>query len=110
MQVWEAIAATGAWFYFALLACLCTLIVTAFLVHRNGQTIGKKMLAIKVVRKDGSRATLARIFGLRYLLNALFRFIPLIGPLYGLLDVLFIFSQAKRCCHDYLADTIVVEA
>ena len=35
------------------------------LVQRNAQTIGKKLMGIKVARKDGSRATLARIFLLR---------------------------------------------
>jgi uncharacterized RDD family membrane protein YckC len=108
--IWSAIAATGSSFYFALFALLCTGTITAVLVHRNGQTIGKKWLGIKVVRKDGSRATLGRIFGLRYLLNAVIGFVPLVGPLYGLIDALFIFGEAKRCCHDYLADTIVVQA
>jgi uncharacterized RDD family membrane protein YckC len=108
--VWAALAGSGGWFYFALLVSLCTLTVTAVLVYRNGQTIGKKLNSIKVVRKDGSRATFARIFGLRYLLNTVFGLVPVVGPLYGLIDVLFIFGAPKRCCHDYLADTIVVEA
>lgn len=108
--VWTAIASTGVWFYFAIFALLCTGTITAVLVHKNGQTIGKKWLGIKVARKDGSRATLARIFWLRYLLNTLIALIPFIGSFYGLIDVLFIFGQAKRCCHDYLADTIVIRA
>jgi uncharacterized RDD family membrane protein YckC len=110
LAIWVAIAATGGRFYFALIAALCVAAVTAVLVYKNGQTIGKKLLKIKVVRKDGSRATFGRIFGLRYLLNSLITFIPLIGPLYALVDILFIFGTAKRCCHDYIADTIVVEA
>jgi uncharacterized RDD family membrane protein YckC len=108
--IWSAIAATGGRFYFALALLLCTATITAVLVYRNGQTIGKKWLGIKVVRKDGSRATFARIFGLRYLLNTMIGLVPIIGGLYGLVDALFIFGEAKRCCHDYLADTIVVRA
>jgi uncharacterized RDD family membrane protein YckC len=107
---WGAVVMTGGRFYFGLFALLCTGIITAILVHKNGQTIGKKLLGIKVARKDGSRATLARIFFLRYLLNTLIGFIPVIGPLYGLIDVLFIFGEPKRCCHDYIADTIVIRA
>jgi uncharacterized RDD family membrane protein YckC len=107
---WGAVVMTGGRFYFGLLALLCTGIITAILVHKNGQTIGKKLLGIKVARKDGSRATLARIFFLRYLLNTVIGFIPLIGPLYGLIDALFIFGEPKRCCHDYIADTIVIRA
>jgi uncharacterized RDD family membrane protein YckC len=107
--VWAALAATS-WFYIALLVLLGIAVVTAVLVHRNGQTIGKKWVGIKVVRKDGSRATLTRIFWLRYLLNSVITLVPIIGKIYGLVDSLFIFGDAKRCCHDYIADTIVVEA
>src|SRR5882757_1934491 len=109
-SAWGAIAGTGGWFYFGLLAAICTLTITAVLVHRNGQTIGKKLLGIKVARTDGSRATLARIFWLRYLVSTLISLIPLVGSVYGLVDALLIFGEAKRCCHDYIADTIVIRA
>jgi len=108
--VYAAIGGTGIWFYFGLACAIVTLSITTVLVSRNGQTIGKKWLGIKVVRKDGSKATLARIFWLRYLLNTVFMLIPLVGTLYSLIDPLFIFGAAKRCVHDYLADTIVVRA
>src|ERR1700687_6130049 len=110
LTVWAAVAGTGGWFYFALLAAMCTLTITAVLVHRNGQTIGKKLVGIKVARADGSRATLGRIFWLRYFVNTLLSLIPWVGSFYGLVDALFIFGEAKRCCHDYIADTIVVRA
>ncbi len=71
IAIWSAVAATGGRFYFGLAVLLCTATITAVLVYKNGQTIGKKALGIKVVRKDGSRATFGRIFGLRYLLNSL---------------------------------------
>jgi len=31
-------------------------------------------------------------------------------PLYGIVEVLFIFGPARRCVHDYIADTIVIKA
>jgi uncharacterized RDD family membrane protein YckC len=86
------------------------LIVTIVLVHRNGQTVGKKLLAIKVVRSDGSRASLRRIFLLRNLVNAIPSAIPLVGNFYGLLDHVFIFGDKRQCLHDKIADTIVVNA
>jgi uncharacterized RDD family membrane protein YckC len=109
-MVLTAMARTGGWFYGALALSLCIGIITAVLIHRHGQTIGKKWLGIKEVRKDGSRVTLARVFFLRYLLNTLFALIPIVGGFYGLIDVLLIFGKARRCGHDYLADTIVVRA
>jgi uncharacterized RDD family membrane protein YckC len=85
-------------------------IITAILVHRNGQTIGKKLLNIKVVRKDGSRASLGRIFWLRNVVNALPSAIPVVGGFYFFVDSLFIFSESNQCVHDKIADTIVVKA
>lgn len=80
--------------------------ITALLVARNGQTIGKRLLEIKVVRGDGSPASLGRIFWLRNFVNGLLGLIPL----YALVDALFIFSVRRRCLHDLIADTIVVTA
>jgi uncharacterized RDD family membrane protein YckC len=80
--------------------------VTAVLVARNGQTIGKRLLEIKVVRSDGSPASLGRIFWLRNFVNWLLSVIPF----YGLIDLLLIFGVRQQCIHDLLADTVVVRA
>ena len=89
-----------------LIGIIVWIVITWRLVARNGQTIAKKMLNIKVVRSDGSPASLGRIFWLRNVVNTLICFIPL----YQLVDVLFIFADERQCLHDKLADTIVVEA
>jgi uncharacterized RDD family membrane protein YckC len=78
------------------------------LLHRNGQTIGKRLLSIKIVRTDGSPVTLLRIIFMRWLPIGILGRIPLIGPLIALANVLFIFGNEKRCIHDYIADTIVI--
>jgi uncharacterized RDD family membrane protein YckC len=80
--------------------------ITVKYVKQNGQTIGKKLVGIKVVRTDGAPATLGRIFWLRNLVNGLI----CIVPFYGLLDTLFIFGESRQCLHDKIADTIVVKA
>jgi uncharacterized RDD family membrane protein YckC len=80
--------------------------VTILFLMRNGQTIGKKLLGIKIVRTDGSAASFSRIFWLRAVVNALIGIVPF----YGLIDVLFIFNEERQCLHDKLADTMVVEA
>jgi uncharacterized RDD family membrane protein YckC len=73
---------------------------------RNGQSIGKKMVGIKVVRRDGAPVSLGRLIWLR---NVLIWAMGLI-PLFGLVDSLFIFAESRQCLHDKIADTIVVVA
>ena len=82
----------------------CWLTIT--FVKANGQSIAKKMLHIKVVRSDGTPITLGRLFWLRNVVNGALAIIPL----YGLIDVLFIFAEQRQCLHDKIADTIVVKA
>lgn len=79
------------------------------MLYRHGQTLGKKILGIKIVRSDGSRAGLGRIVLLRYLVPGLIGLIPYVGFFFSLVDPLFIFGDEKRCVHDLLADTIVVD-
>lgn len=79
---------------------------TILYVSRNGQTIAKKWLGIKVVRTDGSPASLGRIFWLRNFVNGLLGIIPF----YSWIDPLLIFSDSRQCVHDKIADTIVVMA
>lgn len=90
----------------ALIGLVAWIWLTVMYVSRNGKTIAKKMLGIKVVRTDGSPASLGRIFWLRNFVNALLGIIPL----YGLIDALLIFGEPRQCIHDKLADTIVVKA
>ena len=80
--------------------------LSVMFVARNGQSIGKKLTGIKVVRADGSKASLGRIVLLRNLLNLLLSIIPL----YGLVDALMIFGEKQQCAHDKIADTIVIKA
>lgn len=76
-----------------------------FLVAR-GQTIGKKLINIQIVRsKDGQNGGFVNNVLLRTVVNGLITLIPL----YLLVDILFIFSDTKRCLHDRIAGTIVVK-
>jgi uncharacterized RDD family membrane protein YckC len=82
----------------------CWLTITY--MSRNGQSIAKKLLGIKVVRSDGSAVSLGRLIALRNVVNWMLRIIPF----YGLLDALFIFGESRQCLHDKIADTIVIVA
>jgi hypothetical protein len=47
---------------------------------------------------------------LRGFIPGLIGAIPYIGPLFSLVNVLFIFREDYRCVHDHIAGTIVVQA
>ena len=100
----------GVWLVVGALGVLAIAAINIVLVQRNSQSIAKKWLSIKVVRTDGSRATLGRIFWLRNVVPGLFGLIPGLGRFWGLIDPLAIFAEPRRCIHDYIADTIVVRA
>jgi len=94
----------------ALIMCVVYFVITFVFVKRNGQTIAKKILGIKVVRKNGSKAGVGRIFWLRNVVNTLFAMVPLVGGIYALVDALMIFGDPRQCIHDKIADTIVIRA
>ncbi len=85
-------------------------IYNLYLLHKSGQSIGKKVVGVRIVRTSRERAGLGRIFALRMFVPGILSNIPILGALFGLLDALFIFGNERRCIHDYIADTVVVQA
>lgn len=102
--------ANGVMWATAGLVMLVILGIHCVLLHRNGQTIGKKLLGIKVVRTNGERIGLGRIILLRALPMSLLGMLPFIGYLISLVDSLLIFRESRKCLHDDFADTIVIVA
>lgn len=86
------------------------LVLNGWLLATRGQTLGKLLLKIRIVRTDGTRAGFVRLYFVRYLLNNLLCMIPLVGLFYALADCLSIFRESRKCLHDNIADTIVVRA
>ncbi|HET9484727.1 MAG TPA: RDD family protein [Xanthomonadales bacterium] len=103
---------TVMWIVFGLVgvASLVVLAVNLVLLHRNGQTIGKKIVNIRIARPDGSHCPVLRVIFARWLPMVVVGMIPFLGLLVQLIDVLFIFRDDQRCIHDHIADTIVVRA
>jgi uncharacterized RDD family membrane protein YckC len=99
-------AAIGVGFVLGLIGLIVWSAITIVLMKRNGQSIGKKATGIKVVRSDGSPVSVSRLIWLRNVVNWIISIIPL----YGFIDVLFIFGESRQCLHDKIADTIVVNA
>ena len=85
-------------------------LINGYLLATQGQTLGKRLLGLRIVRPDGGRASLARLLGARYGLGYVVSLVPIAGGLYGLLDSLLIFRESHQCLHDNIADTIVVKA
>lgn len=88
---------------------LAMIVINCMLIDRYGQTIGKRTLHIAVVRKGGGRIGLSRYIFLRFLPAGLLGVIPLVGKFAWLVDVLLIFGPERRCLHDLIADTIVID-
>ncbi|HEX7644628.1 MAG TPA: RDD family protein [Burkholderiaceae bacterium] len=86
------------------------ILINGVFLARDGQTIGKKAMGIKIVRTDGSKADFARIIVWRQAPIWVAQAIPFIGSVLGLIDVLLIFRDSRRCIHDDIADTKVIKA
>lgn len=84
------------------------LAINGYLLAKHGQSVGKRICGIRIVRLDGSAPTLWEAFVKRYLSLLLLGQIPLAGNMISLVDALFIFRADRRCLHDLLAGTLVV--
>jgi len=76
------------------------------MVSKRGQTIGKRAMGIKIVLKD----TLENGgFVVNVLKRGVVNGLICLIPGYFLVDSLFIFRADRRCLHDMIAGTLVVQ-
>ncbi len=73
-----------------------------------GQTVGKRLLGIKFTDLEGNVPTIGRHLVPRYAFTTLIVYIPLIGNILSLIDSLSIFKGNRRCIHDYIGKTMVI--
>ncbi len=92
-----------------LAAIAVVLPIQAYFLFHDGQSLAKKLLGLRIVRPDGTRAGALRVIFVRELVPAAMSAIPLVGPFLSLADALSIFGSQTRCIHDYMADTIVID-
>ena len=90
------------------LILLAYVIWQLWLLATQGQTIGKKLMKLRIVKLETGQNG-------GFVTNVLLRAIVgqgLLGaiPFYGLVDALFIFRDDRRCIHDLIAGTTVVRA
>ena len=86
------------------------LILNGSLLANHGQTIGKRIMKVKIVDMEGKQVGFLKLYSLRYLVFSLISQIPVAGGLLSLLNVLFIFGKERRCLHDRITGTKVVAA
>jgi len=78
------------------------------LLNKDGQTIGKRLVGIKIIMLESDKITALDILLKRYAPFIIIQMIPLIGPFLAFADVLTIFTKQRRCLHDYIAKTTVI--
>lgn len=81
-----------------------------YTLQTRGQTPGKLICRIRISSLDGTVPPLWRSLVLRYWLFGSFAIVPVVGLVLCLLDVLFIFRKDRRCLHDLVARTIVLDS
>jgi uncharacterized RDD family membrane protein YckC len=94
-----------------LIGFLVVLVVQVWLLTTRGQTLGKLLLKIRIVRFDNeANPGFVRAVLLRVIVPAIISCVPLLGSVFGIVDVCFIFRDDHRCIHDLIAGTKVVTA
>ncbi|MGN6545335.1 MAG: RDD family protein [Aureliella sp.] len=92
------------------LGIIALLVLQIYLLATRSQTIGKYLMKTQIVDVNTGRpADFVHSFLLRLLLNGLISSIPCIGSIYAIVDICFIFREDRRCIHDLLAQTCVVD-
>lgn len=95
---------------FFCLGLVVDLAINGALLLRHGQTVGKRLCGIKVIKPDGQLPSFTDIYLKRRLLFNLAGQVPFVGGIFNLVDALLIFRADHRCLHDQFADTLVVKA
>lgn len=106
------------WILFVFLIAVGSyLLLNGYTLWRNGQTLGKKIMGIAMVRAAATSndhhaptsAPLWQLIGVRALFFPLLflTVVPWIAAL-PIIDQLFIFGKKRRCLHDLAAGTVVI--
>lgn len=85
------------------------LLVQGWPLLTRGQTVGKMLFKLRIVRTDGSSVDPVRLLGLRYGIGILMNINVGVSMIWGLVDSLLIFRESRRCLHDSIADTQVIK-
>lgn len=88
---------------------LGVIVYQAVLLSSTGQTVGKKLMQLRVINLiDRSNPGFVKAVLIRWWLPSLIYSIPYLGWVFWLADGLFVFKNDRRCLHDLMAGTQVV--
>lgn len=93
-----------------LLGIVVFVLINGKLLSTNGQTIGKRALGIKIVTLSGELPSVKQHLLKRYGIYFLLAQLPVIGQILSTVNILVIFGKKKRCGHDYVAGTTVINS
>jgi uncharacterized RDD family membrane protein YckC len=85
---------------------------TWYLIASRGQTIAKRWFKIKIVRDSGKPVDFVSGVILRNWITSLLSnplLLSILGCLFFVLDACMIFGRERRCLHDHIASTYVIE-
>ncbi|APR85856.1 Hypothetical protein A7982_11205 [Minicystis rosea] len=80
-----------------------------YLVSTTGQSIAKRWLNMKIVRMDGSPAGFVSGVLLRSWIPFVLNMVPYVGSFAAFIDSVMIFGDQRRCLHDQIAGTKVIQ-
>jgi uncharacterized RDD family membrane protein YckC len=83
-------------------------LIQGYPLVKDAQTWGKKAASLRIVSVTGGRASVKQL-AIRYVFYLALGVIPVVGPYISLLSVLLIFRSDRRCGHDLVAGTRVVQ-
>ncbi len=80
------------------------------LLATRGQSIGKRIVGIRIVtHPEGDNPGGVKTIIMRGFLPGIISNIPLLGPIFSIVNLCFIFREDRRCIHDLIAGTQVVK-
>src|SRR5690606_6582679 len=89
-------------------AALLVLVRQWVLIARDGQTLGKRWLGLRVIGEQGERVGWVRGVIVRVWAMTVGSLVLVGVPL--IVDPLVVFGRRRQCLHDRLARTLVIEA
>lgn len=93
----------------AAIGIIAFVLINGKILVAYGQTWGKRVAGIRITTLEGAVPSAGDHLLKRYAVYFLPGQVPMIGQVFSLVNILFIFGKEKRCLHDYVGRTKVVK-